>query len=283
MTIARFVTVAILLHLSTVALLAEPAKYALPLPADMERADLYAEKTVPSPVAVLVLCPGCNENGAKLLARPEWISFAKERRLGLVAISFASPMQTITDGKGYYIASAGSGQALLDGVRKIYGRDLPILIYGFSGGAHFTSSMEEWNPERVVAWCCYSAGWWQRPVSAENSPPGIVACGTKDDRFQASLRYYLQGRALEKRWTWVALPNTGHTANPALDQFVRRYFATILEQEAKTDAPQTKSVWYDIDSLQSVDANTSRGSRQAAAWLPTAKLGEEWAALQRQQ
>lgn len=28
---------------------------------------------------------------------------------------------------------------------------LPLLLYGFSGGAHFTSRFEEWNPAHVLS------------------------------------------------------------------------------------------------------------------------------------
>ena len=41
--------------------------------------------------------------------------------------------------------------------------------------------MADWKPERVLAWCAYSASWWDEPqVAARNFPPGIVACGEED-------------------------------------------------------------------------------------------------------
>ena len=170
-------------------------------PADaMMRADLFYPKPTSQPKAVLVLCPGVNGSGEELIHSPVWQQFPNRNHLGLVGLSFASPEKTIHDGTGYYYASKGSGDKLLDGIRKIYGRDLPLLLYGFSGGAHFTSRFEEWSPSRVIAWCADSAGWWDEPKLSAITPPGIVACGENDPRYGASLSYFKQGRAAGKPW-----------------------------------------------------------------------------------
>ena len=109
----------------------------------MDRADLYYVAPINNPKAVLILSPGCNGNGESLIRSPAWQEFASEHHLGLVGLSFSSPEKAIHDGTGYYYASKGSGEKLLEGIRKIYGKDLPLLLYGFSGGAHFTSRFEE--------------------------------------------------------------------------------------------------------------------------------------------
>lgn len=239
-------------------------------PADnMSRAELHYIKTVPHPKAVLVLCPGCNGSGENLIRSPKWIEFAKSHDLGLVGLSFASPMPAIHDGTGYYYASKGSGEKLLEGIQKIYGKDLPLLLYGFSGGAHFTSRFEEWNPAHVLTWCAYSAGWWDEPHQNTVSPPGIVACGDEDHRYGASLIYFKQGRASGKPWIWVSLPKTGHSGSSALDNFVRNYFSTILMQTGATP------MWVDID--REVVLPSPRTVHPALTGsLPSKKLFEEW-------
>ena len=45
----------------------------------------------------------------------------------------------------------------------------------FLGGAHFASRFEEWMPEKVIAWCAYSAGWWICPPRNAAAPAGIAA------------------------------------------------------------------------------------------------------------
>ncbi|MDD2710435.1 MAG: hypothetical protein PHV34_20845, partial [Verrucomicrobiae bacterium] len=202
-------------------------KFSFPAPRDMDRAEVYAVRTVESPENVLVLCPGCNGSGERLVCSSVWQKFARENRLGLMGISFASPSKfhTADSGRGYYHASQGSGQTLLDAIDRIYGKDLPVLLYGVSGGAHFTSRFEEWKPERVRAWCAYSAAWWDEPKKNPASPPGIVGCGDYDaSRYGVSLIYFKQGRALGKPWLWVSLPKIGHASTGPFEEFVRAWF-----------------------------------------------------------
>ena len=96
---------------------------------NMSRADLYYVAPVEDLRAVLILSPGCNGNGESLIRSPVWQQFAHRNHLGLVGLSFSSPEKAIHNGTGYYYASKGSGDKLLDGIRKIYGRDLPLLLY----------------------------------------------------------------------------------------------------------------------------------------------------------
>jgi len=240
---------------------------------NMTRAELHHVATISNPKAVLVLCPGCNGSGEDLIRSPKWIAFAKEHRLGLVGLSFASPMPAIHDGTGYYYASKGSGEKLLEGIQKIYGRDLPVLLYGFSGGAHFTSRFEEWRPDKVISWCAYSAGWWDEPRANPIAPPGIVACGDEDPRYGASLIYFKQGRAAGKPWLWVSLPRTGHSGSKKLDQFVRDYFSSILKPSLGTAA------YLDIDREFLTPELDAQAVPSLSAWLPTRNLFEEWRAI----
>src|ERR1700704_6423189 len=103
-------------------------------------------------------------NGESLVRSPKWIEFARKNKLGLVGLSFASPISAINNGTGYYSVSNGSGKLLLEGILKIYRRELPLLLYGTSGGAHFTSRFVQWNPRNVISWSAYAAGWWDEPV-----------------------------------------------------------------------------------------------------------------------
>ncbi len=238
--------------------------------ANMDRAELHYVKTVDNPRAVLILCPGCNGSGESLIRSDAWISFAKEQRLGLVGLSFSSPMPAIHDGTGYYYASKGSGEVLLKGIREIYGRDLPLLLFGFSGGAHFTSRFEQWNPSRVLSWCAYSAGWWDEPRPNAIAPPGIVACGDEDPRYGASLIYLKQGRAAGKPWLWVSLPKTRHSGSASLDEFVRYYFKSVLSH------PERRAAWIDIDREVEVDNEFAKKVPTLAGWIPSRALVKAW-------
>lgn len=237
----------------------------------MTRAELHYIETVPDPRAVLILCPGVNGSGEDLIRSAAWQEFAKSEKLGLVGLSFASPLHAIHDGTGYYYASKGSGQLLLDGVRRIYGRDLPLVLWGFSGGAHFTSRFTEWSPSNVLAWCAYSAGWWDHPVPSKTAPPGVVACGDQDaQRYGPSLVYFKQGRSAGKPWLWVSLDGVGHVGSARLESFVRSYFSTILAGYSDN------GIWVDVDLKTPITKTQAEEQSALSAWLPSQELLDKW-------
>jgi pimeloyl-ACP methyl ester carboxylesterase len=267
--------------------------------ANMDRADLYYVLPIDHPKAVLVLSPGVNGSGENFVRSPAWQQFAQQNHLGLVGLSFASaspdalalraasqattrfpPLvvasscDPLHDGTGYYYASMGSGNKLLEGIRMIYGKDLPLLLCGFSGGAHFTSRFEEWAPSRVIAWCADSAGWWNVPQPSAISPPGIVACGENDPRYGATLSYFKQGRAAGKPWLWVSLPKLGHQASPSLEEFARKYFEAVLRRGASSAL--SGGVWVDVDTKKVITESEAMAVPSESGWLPDASLTKDW-------
>lgn len=242
----------------------------------MTRADIYVVTPAANPEAVLVLAPGCNGDGRHLVFDPAWNEYAKNNRLALVGLSFASTDEDIQDGTGYYYASRGSGALLLEALDKLFKKPLPLLLYGFSGGAHFTSRFSEWKPDRVLAWCAYSAAWWDAPQASEAMPPGIVACGEHDERLGASLAYFKQGRAVGKPWLWIEVRGNGHTPATLLDAFVRDYFRSVL---ARAPEPSTGGLWVDVDSLDALSDDESRQKKYCSGWLPSMGLSESWRRL----
>lgn len=87
----------------------------------MTRANLsyIIPEGVKKPGGFLLLASGYNSDGTFLIKKTEWIEFAKKHELILVGLSFASNTDDLTNGKGYYYASKGSGQVFLDGLDKI--------------------------------------------------------------------------------------------------------------------------------------------------------------------
>jgi pimeloyl-ACP methyl ester carboxylesterase len=251
---------------------ADIEKISLPLIPDLQRADIYVLKLTEQPAGLLVLCPGLNGNGKDWIENPVWQKFAREYNLDLIGISFASDESLLKNGRGYYYARLGSGRLLLDGIRQAYSQDLPLLLYGFSGGAHFTSGFVEWKPERVAAWCAYSAEWWDKPVSNDSSPPGLVACGENDLRLGPSLIYFKQGRALGKPWLWLCAPKTGHSIYPPAEDFIRGYFAAILKNNGAVNSGE----WVDIDQKSKAKEEVLESQPSATGWLPDPKLLSQW-------
>ena len=247
--------------------------------------DVYAWHAAPvqgDEVAVLVLCPGMNSDGAHFLEEEPWMDFADTYNLGVIAINFSSDPEKMYSAEhaGYYWPEQGSGDALLQAVNQTYGKELPLLIYGFSGGAQFTSRFAEWIPSRITVWAAYSAQFWDAPVadSSKACPPGIVACGEYDNsRWFPSFSYFYKGRELGKPWTWVSISETGHHRKGSFEQFVRNYFAAILSTARSAGA------YVDIDTEQSSGAElTADEQAELYTWLPGEHLLEEWQALHKQ-
>ncbi|MGJ3244151.1 MAG: hypothetical protein ACFE0O_14500 [Opitutales bacterium] len=218
-------------------------------------ADSYAIHHLPvrgDEQGVLVLCPGMNGDGAFFLEEEPWTGFAREHGLGLIAIAFRSDPDGLYDPgnpRGYYYPDQGSGQALLDHIVRLYGRPLPITLYGFSGGAHFTSRFAEWVPDRVTAFAAYSAQFWDHPERADpDAPPGIIACGDLDGvRWFPSFAYFYAGREHQRPWIWINLPETGHVRHGRFEAFVRSFFGSIHKKD-KTWEKET--VFADVASLR---------------------------------
>jgi hypothetical protein len=251
---------------------AEIEKVTLPMTPDLQRADLYVQRLCVHPAALLVLCPGCNENGRDWIESGAWRTFAENHNLDLIGISYASDVPLLRRGRGYYYAGQGSGQLLLDGIARIYHQSLPLLLYGFSGGAHFVSGFEEWKPDRVIGWCAYSAEWWDVPRQNGHAAPGIVACGEDDRRLGASLVYFKQGRALRKRWLWLCAPKTGHSIYPPAEAFIRAFFDAIL----RDGSTEISSEWVDIDQNSKANTELENNEPSVTGWLPDANLFAQW-------
>jgi hypothetical protein len=246
----------------------------LPLIPDLQRADLYILKLTAHPAAILVLSPGFNENGKGWIENPTWQNFARNHNLGLVGLSFASDGEQLRKGRGYYYPAQGSGQLLLKGISQAFNPNIPLLLYGFSGGAHFTSGFAEWRPERVMGWCAYSAEWWDRPAFNTVSPPGLVICGDEDERYGACLVYFKQGRSLGKPWLWMSVPKEGHSISAQAEDFIRDYFSTLLVND-----PSTTGQWVDIDLKTTANSETVKTQPSLTGWLPNSNLLTEWEAI----
>jgi pimeloyl-ACP methyl ester carboxylesterase len=225
--------------------------------------------------AVLVLCPGMNQDGAFFLGESPWLDFAQSNDFGVIALAYKSKVGGMygESRQGYYWPEQGSGEALLTAIRQTYGEDLPIMIYGFSGGAHFASRFAEWAPQRVIAWAAYSAQFWDSPQINEINPPGIVACGEHDGaRWQPSFAYFYEGRQQNKPWVWVSLPETGHHRHGAFEQFVRDFFYGVKQGPGG-------SAFADVASGERFENSDDSIQSELMAIFPNDNLVQAWRAV----
>jgi len=234
----------------------------------MTRADLWFVETARNPKAALVLCPGMNASGEFMVRDSRWQDFARKNKLALIGLSFASPSGDLFSGHGYTFPEEGSGDILLSAIRKEFGKDLPILLFGFSSGAYFTELFVQWKPERVLAWGAHATGRYEE--SPREWPPGIVSCGEKDtQRHGAALMHFKKGRAAGGKLLWISLPNCAHQCPEELNQFVRDYFEAILHQRQSTK-------WVDIDTKRLLTESEALLQPSLSGCLPSNKLLEPW-------
>ena len=245
-------------------------KLSLPLPSFVTRADLYVDRVSITPKAVLILCPGLNGNGGDWIREPAWQSFARQQDLALAGISFESDPNDRAH--GYHDVRDGSGQALLDGLRTVYGRDLPLLLYGYSRGAVFVCRFADWKPERVLGWCAYTPGEGDDQSAHVNAPPGLIACGEEDSNYGWAMFYFKKGRALGKPWLWLSVANTGHVRSAQVENFAREYLAAMLDK-------QRNPLWVDIDEKANIPFAQATAAPSLSALLPESSLYPYWNAI----
>lgn len=264
-------------HIAFICAIAEPSVIKLTPPAGVDRADIYFEASLTAKNGILVLCPGMNGDGKLAVSEPAWRKFALENGLGLVGLTFSSPASSLyaRPGVGYYYPEQGSGASLLKGLETIYGRDLKIFLYGYSGGAQFGSRFVDQNSSIIAGWAAYSASFWSDPVSPGNqSAPGIVACGEFDaDRYGPSFAYFQQGRRKDSRWTWVSLAGTGHVRHQRFEEFIRTYFSALLLRGMQD------AVWFDAETKLPITEGERLLSPTLSVWLPSPAVAKDWHSL----
>ena len=232
--------------------------------------------------AVLVLVPGMNMNGAFFFDETPWTDFAAKNNLGMITLHYISdPEDLFEKHKGYFYPDQGSGKALLDEIKKVYGKNLPIVIYGFSGGAHFTGRFIDWAPDRIIAWCAYSAQFWDEPKDKHTGTKarGIVACGDEDGlRWQPSFSFFYQGRQKGRPWIWLNNSNTAHNRSAKLERFVRLFFdeeLAIWRDEKKIG----EDIYVDISNIDNdlLELNEDQGLKCP---FRTKEILKEWRKIQ---
>jgi len=243
---------------------------------EIEIAKVFFAKESDEAKALLILAPGQNSNGLKMLERSEWKAFAQKHSLVLCSYHFVSDDNLLEKGKGYFRADRESGRILLDQIDKYFdGESPPLLIHGVSGGAHFSSSLVNLVPERFIFWSAYSAAWWIAPAEHDFYPPGVVSCGTQDAlRFYPSLNFFQKGRRLGYRWTWVALKDMGHSMSKDYEYFIMEYMVTLLNK-----SPGCEGILSDIHLRSEIDVGKDLSlakKDEHLSWIPNSKLKSYW-------
>lgn len=239
-----------------------------------------------APDFAFVLLAGQNQDAREYLrADSGWWDVARRRGAGVVAVRFVSPDSILRAGGGYFDAGRGSGGLLVGALDRAGLGMARLALFGFSGGAHFVDSFALRYPDRVAAWCAYSARWWLGPEMAVRGargsdsgarplPPGIVACGERDeDRIQASLSHYQALRRLGHPVLWLRVAGAGHQLSGRIEAFARDFF------DAALDAPSADPALADISTRQLLTENNRTSDPSLITQLPCKRLHSAWCSL----
>jgi hypothetical protein len=256
-------------------------------PAELPQGIAHAEFALAWPLAavpraVVVLVPGFNEDGAAsyLSEDGQWRKFAEKRNVALLAVSFRSKESKLSAGLDYYYPEKGSGRLLLDALAT-FKRDIsamagvPVLLFGFSGGAHFVHRFAQWRPSEVAGFCAYSAGWWMEPNVEVARVPALIMCGFQDVRFDATLDYFRAGRELGAPWCFVRVRRTGHSVASSAVEFAQSLMTARLEAAASRERWWMGHL-YDLAIGPAADGRWVLERDASLVVFPTEACAREW-------
>ena len=251
------------------------------VPFFLYRPDSSSEGISQRPSGVLLLIPGFNGSGEKLLD-DRWERFADEHSLVLLAPTFTStnkPQELRT--KGYYYPEQGSGVVIEEALSEVHRRTgapvNKILIFGFSAGAHLAHRLALWKPDRVEAFVAYSAGWWSDPTPALRGVPALIMCGESDERYEPTRAFMERGMALHLPWTWRSYKETGHQLTPAVRSMAEAFLAEEACRLKAGGVISSPQFYGDIQSYQVVPATNRETIPEAVRVpIPSEAVAEVW-------
>ena len=255
---------------------------------------LRVPKEVAKPKYILVLLPGINADGSGLLKRKEWQDFAKETQAAMVACTFVKKDKSKYDKHNNYAAAqCGSGAALesaiekLDLAQKHYSlKDLPLLIYGHSGGGQFAFGFSCHNPKRMIGFAAGKGGYYYpEAVKGTFEVPGLMISGQKDKvRRKNGIRdLYKLSREKGAPWCWME-DKYGHGAAKNLS-VVLPYFKGLLRLQlggqSKRFPDRSKLVGISVDLInkKSISENKvfeTNDTNPRQGWLPSKSVFDAW-------
>ena len=251
------------------------------VPFFLYRPDSSSEGISHRPSGVLLLIPGFNGSGEKILD-DSWKRFADEYSLVLLAPTFTStnnPQELRT--KGYYYPEQGSGAVIEEALWEVHRRTgAPvdkILIFGFSAGAHLAHRFALWKPDRVEAFVAYSAGWWSDPTAALRGVPALIMCGEGDERYEPTRAFMERGMALHLPWIWRSYKETGHQLTPAVRSMAEAFLAEETDRLKAGVGIPSPQFYGDIQSYQVVPASDRETIPEAVRVpIPSEAVAEVW-------
>lgn len=249
---------------------------------------LWLPERVEQVRGLFVLVPRSQGDGLNQVDEPRWQQLATKWNFGLLGC-------TLRDKEGaYYIASKGTGRALLEALAKLAVqskhpelKDAPIALWGHSAGGQFGYNFTAWAPERVIAFVATKGGYYDSLTdSRSRSVPALFFLGEKDEsvRVQRITEVFQTNRRQGAVWCLAVEPNEGHGIGKTLD-LALAFLDAVVPMRLPADGSRAASLrsvdqvpaW--LGNLSSYEiASTASYSQPAneAAWLPDEVMAQKW-------
>jgi hypothetical protein len=249
---------------------------------------------------IVVIVPGSNGDGRSETGDKEWQTFAIKNDLALLGCYFTDyPARDMFIEK-YINVSQGSGQALLDVLKKFAvtsgHRELaaaPLLLWGMSAGGEFNYEFTCWHPDRVIAFVVNKGGIYYTALAPEaaRAVPGILFTGEKDldARTDIIKGLFSMNRRAGALWVYAQEPGSAHEVGQTI-RLARIYFDEVLPLRmsspvpAGTDEkllPLSESSGYLGDHKTQTISSVSDGLKYEypVSWFPGKNSAEAWKAF----
>lgn len=238
---------------------------------------LCIPKSVKRIAATVVFLNGTDSDARSIVSQPEWQAFAAKNNLALVGCYFRG------DGEPYESAAAGSGEALLQMVRRLSEqtkrpdlRAAQLIFIGHSSGAMFAYNFTTWKPESVLAFVSIKSG----PISPSDNVeaakiPGLFIVGEHDleGRVRSVAKAYLSMAEGDRKWAIAMEPGGGHGSSEKIRDLTRVYIEDILSLSKlgklplkHDDVGEYGAALHLVNPVRSVELFNS--STPEFAWLP---------------
>ena len=239
---------------------------------------------------ILVLAPGFNQDGSKLINQKVWLDFANETGGAIMACTFKMTKQQVHH---YAAARHGSGNALESAIEKLDRKfpehslkNLPLLVYGFSAGGQFAYGLSCHIPKRMLGFVASKGGYYfPETIRQTYRVPGLVISGIEDlERRRMAIRKLFEShRSKGAPWCWME-DQTGHKPGNTLS-VVLPFFQELI----KMQLGEQGSLMVDRSKLSGILVNLptktvleeskpfdGRARDKRQGWLPSKKVFDLW-------
>ncbi|WP_149275015.1 hypothetical protein [Pareuzebyella sediminis] len=258
---------------------------------DIAEFRLWVPKETNDLRATLVLLTNHNGSALGLTKSSEWQAFAQKERLALLGVN----LKSLNGTSNYALAGSGSGQALIDALKKIAEAQgilpiskLPLLMRGYSAGGNFSYNFSVFMPNKVVGVVSIRGG--QLEATPKNlAVPGLILSGEMEGDQRNE---YLREIALDKRsegglWSFAIEPQATHFSSlENSDALAKVFFSAILKKRISTGQNGLLPISEDSGWLGNFTGtevfpySDYPGNMSRASWLPDATCAEAWLTFQ---